>query len=75
MASVVSCCTLKWVPRCGSLLYGTCGIATAAKNEPPKEPKKTKFGPLKDEDRIFTNLYGRQDFRLKAAMERVTHYF
>ncbi|KTG04215.1 hypothetical protein cypCar_00027540, partial [Cyprinus carpio] len=26
-------------------------------------PKKTKFGPLADQDRIFTNLYGRHDWR------------
>jgi hypothetical protein len=48
------------------------------KEEPPK-PKRTKFGGLKDEDRIFTNLYGRHDWRLKGAMARVCffylHYF
>jgi len=33
--------------------------------------KQTKFGDLKDEDRIFTNLYGRHDFRLKGALKRV----
>lgn len=27
--------------------------------------------PLKDEDRVFTNLYGRHDWRLKGAMQRV----
>ena len=32
---------------------------------------QTKFGDLKDEDRIFTNLYGRHDFRLKGALKRV----
>lgn len=26
-------------------------------------PKKTKFGPLADQDRIFTNLYGRHEWR------------
>lgn len=26
-------------------------------------PRKTSFGSLKDEDRIFTNLYGRHDWR------------
>lgn len=26
-------------------------------------PKKTTFGPLADEDRIFTNLYGRHEWR------------
>uniref|UniRef100_K7G8M2 NADH dehydrogenase [ubiquinone] flavoprotein 1, mitochondrial n=1 Tax=Pelodiscus sinensis TaxID=13735 RepID=K7G8M2_PELSI len=33
-------------------------------------PKKTQFGSLKDEDRIFTNLYGRHEWRLKGALSR-----
>ncbi|XP_076332286.1 NADH dehydrogenase (ubiquinone) 51 kDa subunit [Tachypleus tridentatus] len=37
-------------------------------------PQKTKFGPLKDEDRIFTNLYGRHDWRLKGALARGDWY-
>ncbi|KAF7637835.1 NADH dehydrogenase [ubiquinone] flavoprotein 1, mitochondrial [Meloidogyne graminicola] len=37
-------------------------------------PIKTSFGGLKDEDRIFTNLYGRHDYRLKAAMSRGDWY-
>lgn len=32
---------------------------------------QTKFGGLKDEDRIFTNLYGRHDWHIKGAMARV----
>lgn len=40
---------------------------------PPKQTK-TKFGGLKDEDRIFTNLYGRHDFKLKGAMARGDWY-
>ncbi|XP_065897861.1 NADH dehydrogenase [ubiquinone] flavoprotein 1, mitochondrial-like [Dysidea avara] len=31
---------------------------------------KSTYGGLKDEDRIFTNLYGRHDWRLKGAMSR-----
>lgn len=31
---------------------------------------KTCFGPLKDSDRIFQNLYGRHDWRLKGACQR-----
>ena len=27
------------------------------------------FGALKDEDRIFTNIYGRHDWRLKGALK------
>ena len=30
--------------------------------------------PLKDQDRIFTNLYGRHDWRLKGAMSRGDWY-
>lgn len=30
-----------------------------------------QYGGLKDEDRIFTNLYGEQSWRLKDAMKRV----
>lgn len=40
---------------------------------PPKQTK-TKFGGLKDEDRIFTNLYGRHDWKLKGAMARGDWY-
>ena len=29
------------------------------------------YGPLHDDDRIFTNLYGRHDWRLKGALSRV----
>ncbi|OQV19901.1 NADH dehydrogenase [ubiquinone] flavoprotein 1, mitochondrial [Hypsibius exemplaris] len=47
------------------------GTAAAAA---PAKPKKTKFGPLKDEDRIFTNLYGRHDWKLKGAMARGDWY-
>merc|ERR1711994_552044 len=36
----------------------------------PEKPVKTKFGPLSDQDRIFRNLYGRNDWRLKGAMAR-----
>ncbi|KAF6035520.1 NDUFV1 [Bugula neritina] len=42
--------------------------------EAEKKPEKTKFGPLKDEDRIFTNLYGRHDWKLKGAMSRGQWY-
>ena len=42
----------------------------AAENIPLKE----SYGGLKDQDRIFTNLYGEQDWRLKAAMKRGDWY-
>jgi NADH dehydrogenase (ubiquinone) flavoprotein 1 len=40
----------------------------------PPPPKKTSYGNLKDEDRIFTNLYGRHDWHLKGAMARGDWY-
>lgn len=36
----------------------------------PPPQTKTVFGPLADQDRIFTNLYGRHDWRLKGALKR-----
>ena len=36
-------------------------------------PTKT-YGPLADQDRIFTNIYGRHDWRLKGAMARGQWY-
>ncbi|XP_017130659.1 NADH dehydrogenase [ubiquinone] flavoprotein 1, mitochondrial [Drosophila elegans] len=40
----------------------------------PPPQTKTKFGPLADEDRIFTNLYGRHDWKLKGALKRGDWY-
>ncbi|XP_049871299.1 NADH dehydrogenase [ubiquinone] flavoprotein 1, mitochondrial [Pectinophora gossypiella] len=37
-------------------------------------PTKTHYGPLADSDRIFTNLYGRHDWRLKGALCRGDWY-
>ncbi|KAI4113683.1 MAG: hypothetical protein LQ338_008130 [Usnochroma carphineum] len=34
----------------------------------PQPPKRTKFGGLKDQDRIFQNLYGHHGADLKSAM-------
>lgn len=45
--------------------------ATAPPPPPPPPPtEKTQFGGLKDEDRIFTNLYGMHDPFLKGAVKR-----
>uniref|UniRef100_W5MGR2 NADH-ubiquinone oxidoreductase 51kDa subunit FMN-binding domain-containing protein n=1 Tax=Lepisosteus oculatus TaxID=7918 RepID=W5MGR2_LEPOC len=52
--------------QCGSAVL-TRFASTAAGQE---KPKKTKYGPLSDQDRIFTNLYGRHDWRLKGALSR-----
>ncbi|KFD48778.1 hypothetical protein M514_10333 [Trichuris suis] len=46
--------------------------ASAAEQQPKQQ--KTTFGPLKDEDRIFTNLYGRHDWKLKGALSRGDWY-
>merc|ERR1712168_1671988 len=35
---------------------------------------KTAYGPLADADRIFTNLYGRHDWRMKGALARGDWY-
>ncbi|XP_039480200.1 NADH dehydrogenase [ubiquinone] flavoprotein 1, mitochondrial [Drosophila santomea] len=53
------------------------GAPPPPKGPPPGTPPpqtKTTFGPLADADRIFTNLYGRHDWRLKAAMRRGDWY-
>lgn len=58
-------------------LTTSCRYNAAAAGAPPATPPpqtKTKFGPLKDEDRIFQNLYGRHDWRLKGAMSRGDWY-
>ncbi|NXL53767.1 NDUV1 dehydrogenase, partial [Podilymbus podiceps] len=41
---------------------------------PQTAAKKTQFGSLRDEDRIFTNLYGRHDWRLQGALRRGDWY-
>ncbi|KAG6550847.1 hypothetical protein Mapa_007460 [Marchantia paleacea] len=41
---------------------------------PPPPPEKIHFGGLSDEDRIFTNVYGRHDPFLKGAMNRGDWY-
>ncbi|KAF5285743.1 hypothetical protein FQR65_LT18307 [Abscondita terminalis] len=40
----------------------------------PPPQTKTHFGGLSDEDRVFTNLYGRHDWRLKGACKRGDWY-
>ena len=34
---------------------------------------QTSYGGLSDDDRIFTNLYGRHDWKLKGALKRVRY--
>lgn len=47
-------------------------LATATGPAMPHPPRV--YGGLKDQDRIFTNLYGRHDFRLKGAKARGDWY-
>jgi hypothetical protein len=42
------------------------GPTPAAPASPPRQ-----YGNLKDQDRIFTNLYGEEDFGVDAAIKRV----
>lgn len=56
----------------GLALIAKRAAATNAAAAPQEAVKKC--GPLKDEDRIFTNLYGRHDWRLKGAMARGDWY-
>ncbi|KAG1667853.1 hypothetical protein FOA52_011041 [Chlamydomonas sp. UWO 241] len=44
-------------------------VAPAA-TAPPPVPERTSFGGLRDEDRIFTNIYGRHDPFIKGAEKR-----
>ncbi|CAL8068421.1 unnamed protein product [Calicophoron daubneyi] len=55
------------------LIFKTCSASAATVSNASK-PTKTKYGPLADEDRIFTNLYGRRDWHLKGAIKRGSWY-
>ncbi|ESO09731.1 hypothetical protein HELRODRAFT_104983 [Helobdella robusta] len=59
---------IQWVR---TVQQAVSNFATEAAKPPPA---KTKFGNLKDEDRVFTNLYGRHDWRLKGALKRGDWY-
>ncbi|XP_070534909.1 NADH dehydrogenase [ubiquinone] flavoprotein 1, mitochondrial-like [Ptychodera flava] len=59
--------------RCANSTAGSFSILVRHQSTQQK-PEKTKYGPLSDEDRIFTNLYGRHDFRLKGAQQRGDWY-
>ncbi|KQS62035.1 uncharacterized protein Dere_GG26542 [Drosophila erecta] len=64
-------------PPTGGSPPAKTGAPPPPKGPPPGTPPpqtKTTFGPLADADRIFTNLYGRHDWRLKAAMKRGDWY-
>ncbi|KAI8066408.1 NADH dehydrogenase flavoprotein 1 [Gongronella butleri] len=50
------------------------GLATEADPNANPITGKTTFGNLSDEDRIFTNVYSKHDFRLKGALKRGDWY-
>ena len=58
------------------MISGTslCASTQTVRHQSDAAPAKTKFGPLADQDRIFTNIYGRHDWRLKGAMARGQWY-
>merc|ERR1712115_25193 len=57
-------------------LQGSVAVSsqvTTVRNQSTETATKT-YGPLKDQDRIFTNLYGRHDWRMKGALSRGDWY-
>lgn len=52
---------------CSSIAVQHRGLATVNDAAPP--PRKTKFGGLSDQDRIFQNLYGQHGADLKSAQK------
>ena len=60
---------VKHMKICTRLMSTKPAIAAAA------EPVLAQvYGGLKDQDRVFTNLYGEGDWRLKGAMSRGDWY-
>jgi NADH dehydrogenase (ubiquinone) flavoprotein 1 len=53
------------LPTTAASTQQTRGLATVQDAPPP--PKKTHWGGLKDQDRIFQNLYGHHGADLKSA--------
>lgn len=51
-----------------------CTLTATRRFSSATEQPQRSYGNLKDEDRIFTNLYGRHDWKLKGAMSRGDYY-
>ncbi|KAI4152090.1 MAG: hypothetical protein LQ340_003116 [Diploschistes diacapsis] len=69
LVNSISSRTVTSVARCAPYALSapqSRGLATPA-DVPP--PKRTKFGGLKDQDRIFQNLYGHHGADLQSAMK------
>ncbi|KAG0029740.1 NADH dehydrogenase [ubiquinone] flavoprotein 1, mitochondrial [Podila clonocystis] len=58
--------TQTYVAKSAVRAFATAAATPAA----PIPPVRTSFGNLKDEDRIFTNIYGFHDYKLKGALKR-----
>ncbi|KAL6000486.1 hypothetical protein ACLOJK_024185, partial [Asimina triloba] len=74
--TLVHCHSQRWDSICRS--FSTQAASTPGSTPqappPPPPPEKTHFGGLKDEDRIFTNLYGLHDPFLQGALKRGDWY-
>jgi len=57
-------------------LQGSSLVATsqAVRHQSAEAAPAKTYGPLADQDRIFTNIYGRHDWRIKGAMARGQWY-
>jgi len=64
--------SIRFNPSHSRVILSKCFQSTEAAAALPEEPRK--YGPLADADRIFTNLYGRHDWKLKGAMARGDWY-
>ena len=62
--------TQTYVAKSAVRAFATAAATPAA----PIPPVRTSFGNLKDEDRIFTNIYGFHDYKLKGALKRGDWY-
>lgn len=51
----------------GVLRHAVRALSTAAPAPAAPVAEKTSFGGLKDEDRIFQNIYGRHDISIKVG--------
>lgn len=51
----------------GVLRHAVRALSTAAPAPAAPAAEKTSYGGLKDEDRIFQNIYGRHDLSIKAS--------
>jgi NADH dehydrogenase (ubiquinone) flavoprotein 1 len=60
----------SWSGKRGLLILLNRSLTTATK----LQSTERTYGNLQDEDRIFTNLYGRHDWKLKGAMARGDWY-